>query len=268
MKNRKAAPIGVIDSGVGGLTVVKEMLKLLPAEPIVYIGDDARCPYGPRSADEVREYTMEMASALSNMGIKMLVIACNTATAVALEELQACFSFPVLGVIAPGARAAVQNSSNGKIVVLGTEGTIKSGAYENAIAAISPEADIISLACPKFVPLVESGDYRRKDILPIVRETFKPLSEVDFDTAILGCTHYPLLHGPIQSILPHGTTIVSSANETVQDVKRVLNDRGIANESGQCEAPIFYTTGELDPFISIAKDWLGFDDPDVRFIEL
>ena len=129
------APIGVIDSGVGGLTVVKEMLSQLPNEPIIYIGDDARCPYGPRPAEEVRQFTMEMATALSKMGIKMLVIACNTATAVALDEIREHFQFPVIGVIVPGARAAVKASETGKIAVLGTEGTIKSGAYNDAILA-------------------------------------------------------------------------------------------------------------------------------------
>ena len=169
------APIGVIDSGVGGLTVVKEMLNRLPHEPIVYIGDDARCPYGPRPIDEVREFTMEMASALSKMGIKMLVIACNTATAVALDDIRARFSFPVIGVIVPGARAAVNASEAGKIAVLGTAGTIKSGAYDDAIHVLSPNAMVYSLACPEFVPIVESGQYKSENAGIIVERTLREL---------------------------------------------------------------------------------------------
>ncbi len=197
MKIPNDAPIGIIDSGVGGLTVVKEIIHYLPAETIIYIGDDARCPYGPRSVEEVKEFTMEMASALAKMGIKMLVVACNTATAVTLDLLRERFPFPVIGVIEPGARAATLVSSTGRIAVLGTVGTIKSKAYENAISAISAEADIIPLACPEFVPLVESGQYKQMDIRAIMKRSLEPIAHIEFDTAILGCTHYPLLHDQI-----------------------------------------------------------------------
>lgn len=268
MKLLNEAPIGVIDSGVGGLTVVKEMHHFLPDETIIYIGDDARCPYGPRSVEEVKQFTMEMATALAGMGIKMLVVACNTATAVTLDLLRERFPFPVLGVIEPGARAAVHVSSTGRIAVLGTVGTIKSKAYENAISAISENAEIIPLACPEFVPLVESGQYKQKDIRPIMKKSLEPIVNLEFDTAILGCTHYPLLHNQIQEQLPAGVNIVSSAYETVRDVEKVLASVGIANNSGGRKEPVFYTTGQLEGFESIAIDWLGIGNPDVRHIVL
>ena len=268
MNTSKNSPIGVIDSGVGGLTVVKEMLSLLPAEKIIYIGDDARCPYGPRSVEEVRKFTLEMAHSLSAMGIKMLVVACNTATAVALDELRGLFSFPVIGVIDPGARAALRVSATGKIAVLGTVGTIKSRAYDYAISALSPDAHIISLACPQFVPLVESGQYKSLDISPTIQSSLEPITHMEFDTAILGCTHYPLLYEAIQRQLPAGVNIVSSANETVLDVQLSLKNLALLNDSKLKEAPLFYTTGKLDVFSSIAKDWLEIDTPDVKYIVL
>lgn len=268
MKISNEAPIGVIDSGVGGLTVVKEMQHFLPNETIIYIGDDARCPYGPRSVEEVKEFTMEMATALAGIGIKMLVVACNTATAVTLELLHERFPFPVLGVIEPGARAAVHVSSTGRIAVLGTVGTIKSKAYENAISSISEGAEILPLACPEFVPLVESGQYRQNDIRPIMKKSLEPIVHLEFDTAILGCTHYPLLYDQIQEQLPAGVNIVSSAFETVRDVENTLSGLGIANTLGGRKEPIFYTTGQLEGFKSIAIDWLGIENPDVRHIKL
>lgn len=262
------APIGVIDSGVGGLTVVKEMLNRLPHEPIVYIGDDARCPYGPRPIDEVREFTMEMASALSKMGIKMLVIACNTATAVALDDIRAQFSFPVIGVIVPGARAAVNASEAGKIAVLGTAGTIKSGAYDDAIHVLSPNAKVYSLACPEFVPIVESGQYKSENAGIIVDRTLRELVDKDFDAAILGCTHYPLLEHYIKTSLPDNVKIISSAVETVCDVERILLSNGIERTADSRVAPVFYTTGESGSFQAIIEDWLAIEKPNVSCIEL
>lgn len=262
------APIGVIDSGVGGLTVVKEMLNRLPNEPIVYIGDDARCPYGPRSTQEVRKFTMEMATALSEMGIKMLVIACNTATAVALDEVREHFSFPVIGVIVPGARGAVKASKTGNIAVLGTVGTINSHAYDDAIHALMPNAAVHPLACPDFVPIVESGLYKSENASDIVKKGLTGLATKDFDVAILGCTHYPLLQNHIQAHLPSNVQIISSAVETVSDVERILVSRNIERDESRRVAPIFYTTGQTEQFLSIVEDWLAIDKPDVKHIIL
>lgn len=262
------APIGVIDSGVGGLTVVKELLNRLPNEPIVYIGDDARCPYGPRSAEEVIQFTVEMASALSKMDIKMLVVACNTATAVALDILKDTFPFPIIGVIEPGARAALQASATGEIVVLGTVGTVNSGAYAEAIHLLSSHASVFQLACPEFVPIVESGRYKTNEVSGVIHQTLKTLQEVAFDTAILGCTHYPLLQDHIKAQLRSDVTIVSSANETVHDVEKALVAHALTSDAASPATPIFYTTGEVHEFRSIVSDWLEIEEPIVRQIKL
>lgn len=261
-------PIGVIDSGVGGLTVVKEMLNSLPNESIIYIGDDKRCPYGSRSAAEVRMFTIEMATALSKMNIKMLVIACNTATAVALEEIRHLFDFPVIGVIVPGARAAVTTSTTNKIAVLGTTRTIESGAYSDEIIRQAPEATVFPLDCPEFVPLVEKGQYRSEIAKVVIERRLQKLAEKDFDVAILGCTHYPLLEHHIQSSLPAHVQIISSAAETVRDVARELDEKEMKNEERVAAEPIFYTTGPRETFKAIVCDWLEIDNPNVRNIIL
>ncbi len=216
------APIGVIDSGVGGLTVAKAIMELLPNETIYYIGDTARCPYGPRSKQEVRTFTWQMAKALEKMNVKMLVIACNTATAVALESLQKNMPFPVLGVINAGARAAMKKTKRNEIVVLATEGTVKSGAYEQAIHSLSTKAKVIPLACPTFVPLVESGEYEGQFSYDLVKNGLKPLEEERFDTVILGCTHYPILQKQIEAAVGTDVHVLSSAEETANDAEAIL----------------------------------------------
>lgn len=258
------APIGVIDSGVGGLTVVRELRKYLPNEPIIYIGDDARCPYGPRPAEEVLRFTMDMVNSLAQMGIKILVIACNTATAIALEEVRKQFDFPVVGVIQPGARAAVNASQTGEIAVLGTIGTVKSKAYEEAIHELRPQAIVHSLACPEFVPIVESGEYRTQAARDIVDQTLLPLHSHSFDSVILGCTHYPLLQDHIEAHFSHQKNVISSAVETVIDVERILEAANMLSVSA--EEPIFYTTGSMDKFQVIVEDWLSIPQPDVRLL--
>ncbi len=260
------APIGVIDSGVGGLTVVRELRKYLPNEPIIYIGDDANCPYGPRSSAEVLQFTLSMVNSLADMGIKMLVIACNTATAVALEEVRRQFDFPVIGVIQPGARAAVNASKTGEIAVLGTEGTVKSKAYDHAIYSLNPEAKVYSLACPGFVPIVESGEYRTQAARNIVDQTLEPLNNYTFDSVILGCTHYPLLQEHIEAHFSNQKSVISSAVETVIDVERILEARHLLSTSAV--EPIFYTTGLKEKFQLIVEDWLAIPQPDVRFLQL
>ena len=261
-------PIGIIDSGVGGLTVVKEMQEKLPNESIIYIGDDKRCPYGPRPALEVRQFTIEMATVLADMGIKMLVIACNTATAVALEDIQELFPFPVIGVITPGARAAVHASTSNKIAVLGTTGTIKSEAYNKAIESQAPGATVFPLACPEFVQLVEDDQYNSEKASLITKQTLRELHGKDFDVAILGCTHYPLLEHFIKTALPNGVQIISSAVETVLDVERILIERNCLGTGVLKVEPVFYTTGLRDSFKHIVSDWLSIQKPDVRHLDL
>lgn len=261
-------PIGIIDSGVGGLTVVKEMCERLPNEKVVYIGDSLRCPYGPRSAEEVRKYTFEMAFALSKMDIKMLVIACNTATAVALDDIRNHFDFPVIGVIKPGARAAVNASTSKRIAVLGTTGTINSGAYDDEIKAQATGAHVFPLACPEFVQLVESGQYKSEEASLTVERTLQALAVNEFDAAILGCTHYPLLEHHIKSHLPAHVEIISSAVETVIDVQKMLIEKECANGEEIGVMPTFYTTGRLKPFRATVCDWLTIEKPDVQSITL
>lgn len=261
-------PIGVIDSGVGGLTVVKEMRTMLPNESIIYLGDDLRCPYGSRKSEEVQKFTLEMAGKLAEMDIKMLVIACNTATAVALEAVREQFDFPVVGVIIPGARAAVTTSKTAQIAVLGTTRTIESGAYSEEIIRQQPNAKTYALACPEFVPIVESGQYRSEKAREIIHKTLQALSNKDFDVAILGCTHYPLLEEHIRYALPEHVQIISSAIETVRDVEKELNHNQLKNEASMEANVLFYTTGSRDSFKAIVIDWLEIKNPIVKQITL
>jgi len=260
------APIGVIDSGVGGLTVAKAIMELLPNETIYYIGDTARCPYGPRTKQEVRNFTWEMAKALEKMNVKMLVIACNTATAVALESLQKHMPFPVLGVINAGARAAIKKTKRNEVVVLATEGTIKSGAYEEAVKSLSTKAKIIPLACPTFVPLVESGEYEGQFSYDLVAKGLKPLEDERFDTVILGCTHYPILQKQIEAAVGSQVHVLSSAEETAKDVEAILSYTGQLRTDEKPPQHILHASGSVPIFRSIAERWLEKGELDIRKI--
>lgn len=261
------APIGVIDSGVGGLTVAKEIIRLLPNEKVCYIGDNARCPYGPRPLSEVRKYTWQMAEALMKKNIKLLVIACNTATAATLNSLQKKLPIPVIGVIFPGARAAVKSSGSKNIAVLGTLGTVRSGAYEKAIKSLVSSSHITQLACPKFVPLVESDEYEGEFAKRLVNETLSQLDGESFDTAILGCTHYPLLQGFIEEKFGSGVHVLSSAEETAKDVERHLRFRDQMASRTKPPAHQFYTSGSTPIFRSIIQKWLQIDEPQIYSIQ-
>lgn len=261
-------PIGVIDSGVGGLTVAKEIMRQLPHEQIYYVGDTARCPYGPRSGEEVKEFTWQMTNFLLKKDIKMLVIACNTATAVALEEISNTLNIPVIGVIFPGARTALKVTDNFRIGVIGTEGTIKSAAYETSLKMINPKVEVMSLACPKFVPLVESGEYEGPLAKKIVAETLRPLKHKGLDTLILGCTHYPLLGGVINNIMGKRMTVISSGEETAREVSTILSYKKIINESRQTPRHYYFTTGSKQIFARIASKWLERDVDNVFTIKL
>ena len=255
------APIGVIDSGVGGLTVVKELMRRLPNEQFLYIGDTARCPYGPRSASEVRKFTWQLAEALKAHSIKMLVVACNTATAVALESLQKHCPFPVVGVIFPGARAAIKATRRSEICILGTQGTIKSGAYEVALKSLSSSCHTVSLACPPFVPLVESGEYEGEFAKDLVAKTLEPLKKEAFDTLILGCTHYPLLQKHIAEAVGPDVTVLSSAEETADDVYETLKYFNNLNTELHPAPHVFYTTGSIPMFKTTVRKWLEIEEP-------
>jgi glutamate racemase len=246
--------IGVIDSGVGGLTVVEELMRQLPKEKLIYLGDTARCPYGPRPAEEVKQFTWEMVHFLLENNIKMLVVACNTATAFALKELQESLDIPVIGVIQPGARAAIKFTTNNHIGVIGTEGTIRSNAYTNALKKINTDIHVYGLACPRFVPMVEKGILTGVKAKSVVEESISPLKpNKDMDTLILGCTHYPLLKETIQQVIGNKVTLISSSEETARETSTILDVHGLLNCKPEQPIHQFYTTGELDTFIDISR---------------
>lgn len=261
-------PIGVIDSGVGGLTVAKEILRQLPKEEIIYIGDTARCPYGSRPQEEVREYTWQMIERLIGEKIKMLVIACNTATAVVLEEVREKLPIPVVGVIHPGAIAALKMTKKAHVAVIGTVGTIESGAYEKALTGINSLTEIDSLACPKFVPLVERGQFDGNEVESVIQETLKPLIGKGFDTLILGCTHYPLLRDVIQRVIGEEKTVISSGDETAREVSALLYHQNLLYQDDRKPEHRFYTTGEAATFKAIAESWLEIKLENVETITL
>lgn len=262
------APIGVIDSGVGGLTVVKEMLRYLPNESITYLGDTARCPYGPRSKEQVIQFTWQIVDKLAEMNIKMLVIACNTITAVALEGLQKHCKFPVVGVINAGAQAAIKATKSHDIAVIATQGTVNSGAYENALYSLYSSSNVTTLACPRLVPLVESGEYEGEFAKKLVEETLSPLKKVKFDTMILGCTHYPIIQGLIEEVVGNKVHVVSSAEETAKHVKEILKFHQLARTDTNPPEYLFYTTGSVPIFHSIASNWLPLKEVNVKRIKL
>jgi glutamate racemase len=261
-------PIGVIDSGVGGLTVAREIMKQLPKEEIIYLGDTKRCPYGPRPFEEVRAYTWELIDFLLEQGIKMLVIACNTATAAVLDEAKKRLSIPVLGVIHPGARSALKATQNNHVGVIGTSGTINSGAYKNALQQIRSDVIVESLACPLFVPLVEQGKLSGEETLNAVSETLYPLKDVSIDTLILGCTHYPLLRPVIQKVMGDHIKLICSGAETAREVSVILDHSGLLNTKGNKPSHRFLATAESSQFLEIANHWLNKKIDKVECISL
>jgi glutamate racemase len=261
-------PIGVIDSGVGGLTVAKEIMRQLPNEKIIYLGDTARCPYGPRPLREVKKYTWELTTFLLKKNIKMLVIACNTATAAVLDDIREELNIPVIGVIYPGARSAIKRTKNFCVGIIGTEGTVKSGAYEKALKSLNSKLSVKSQACPKFVPLVESGELAGELAEKIVRESLQPLLNQKLDTLILGCTHYPLLEPLIQEVMGQNVNVISSGDETAREVSTILQYNGILETNEEESDHEFYTTGSKEIFSKIASQWLGKNITNVKKINL
>lgn len=246
--------IGVIDSGVGGLTVAHELIRQLPKERLVYLGDTARCPYGPRSKEEVQKFTFEMVNFLLNKNIKMLVIACNTATAFTLKALQEKLTIPVIGVIQPGARAAIKSTRNNRVGVIGTEGTIGSGAYTKALHLINENIHVNAHACPLFVPMVEQGILAGAQAKAIVEESLNHFKLNNHqDTLILGCTHYPLIKDTIQEVIGQEVTVISSSEETARETSTTLDVHNLLFDGERVPKHEFYTTGELDIFVKISK---------------
>ena len=252
-----SAPIGIFDSGVGGLTVARAILDQLPNESTLYIGDTARGPYGPRPLAEVRDFALETLDFLVEQGVKALVIACNTASAAMLRDARERYSIPVIEVIQPAVRRAVAATRSGRVGVIGTRATIESRAYLDAFAA-APQLTIESIACPLFVEFVERGETSGEAITKIAREYLKPMIDADIDTLVLGCTHYPLLTGVISYVMGNDVSLVSSAEETAKDLYRVLVENNLLR--GGSESPSthkFLATGDAQAFELLARRFLG-----------
>ncbi|THJ72591.1 glutamate racemase [Candidatus Frankia alpina] len=251
------APVGVFDSGVGGLTVARAILDQLPHEPLVYLGDTERAPYGPRPIAEVRRYALECLDRLVDEGVKLLVIACNTASAACLRDARERYSVPVVEVIMPATRRAVAATRSGRVGVIGTIGTISSRAYDDAFTAAAG-VDLTGVACPAFVDFVERGITSGRQLLGLTEAYLAPLQEADVDTVILGCTHYPLLTGVISLVMGEGVTLVSSAEETAKDTYRVLaRDRLFRDPELPPPSHRFLTTGDPTLFTRVGRRFLG-----------
>lgn len=245
-----AAPIGMFDSGVGGLTVARSVMDQLPGEGLIYVGDTGNGPYGPLPLAEVRRHSVQIADTLAERGVKALVVACNTATAASLDVLRERYEVPVLEVISPAVRRAVAASRTGRIGVIGTQGTIASGAYQRAFAAEG--VDITAAACPRFVDFVERGITSGRQILGLAEAYLTPLRAAGVDTVVLGCTHYPLLSGVVQLAVGADVTLVSSAEETAKDVLAVLTER-----DELAPDPVVGTGGEMP----VTREFLATGDP-------
>ena len=259
-------PVGIFDSGAGGLTVVKAVSEALPREKIVYFGDSARVPYGIKSGETIRRYALEDVHFLMRFDPKIIVVACNTASAAALDHISERVNVPVVGVIEPGAQAAVQASRSGIIAVVATEATIQSHAYENAISRLRPSSRVISKACPLFVPMVEEGRVSGPVARMVAEEYLAGILDLGADTLVLGCTHYPALKSVIRDILGEDVQIVDSAEETARAVRRVFEERGLGRVSGEGGAD-FYASDNPDRFRRLAGLFLGGVPCSVTLVE-
>ena len=259
--------IGIFDSGVGGLTVFREIKRLLPEEEIIYLGDTARVPYGIRSKETVTRYSIENTEFLLSKGIKLLVVACNTASSLSLEEIKKRTSIPVIGVIEPGALAALRRTKNKRIGIIGTEATVKSRAYPEAIKRLDSTVEVFSKACPLFVPLVEEG-WLSGEIATLVAETYlRELKDKDIDTLILGCTHYPLLKDVIAGVMGDHVSLVDSATETARVVKDTLERLELRNNSDKTFYK-FYVTDSPERFLTVGEIFLGEKIEDIEKVDL
>ena len=259
------AAIGIFDSGVGGLTVARAVLDQLPHEPVRYVGDTARGPYGPRPLAEVRSFSLEIMDGLVDQGVKALVIACNSASAATLRDARERYDVPVIEVVHPAVRRAVSASRHGHVGVIGTAATITSGAYEDAFAA-APHIDLTTVACPRFVEFVEAGITGGDDLIAVATEYLEPMRRADVDTLVLGCTHYPLLTGVISYVMGEDVTLVSSAEETAKDVYRTLVAHDLLRHADLPEPEHrFMVTGDPTEFQRIGRRFLG---PEIGRVEV
>ncbi|MEY3339995.1 MAG: glutamate racemase [Ilumatobacteraceae bacterium] len=263
-------PIGMFDSGFGGLTVARAVIDLLPSENLIYIGDTARYPYGPKPASEVRSYAIELATSLvRDFNAKLIVVACNTAASVALSELRSLLSVPVIGVVEPGARALVEATTNNRVAVIGTVGTISSGAYESAVANasrdVSREVSLTATACPGFVEFVERNETSGRAVTELAEKLLAPIRNADVDTLLLGCTHYPYLSEVIGRVMGSGVRLINSADATASVVRDVLAENNISRSVGSGAQSSsrhsglheFYSSGDVQQFAEFGRRFLG-----------
>lgn len=258
----KNAPIGVFDSGVGGLTVAREIMRQIPNERIVYFGDTARVPYGSKSKDNIIKFSRQIIRFLQTENVKAIVIACNTASALALDEMQQEFDLPILGVVKPGAKVAVETTANKRIGLIGTEANIRSGVYTRYIKSLDDEAKVFEKACPLFVPLVEEGWLHDDITLQVASRYLKELKEKDIDTLIMGCTHYPLIRSTIRKVMGDKVNLVNPAYETAIELKNLLERDNLANKC-DVDSPSsmyrFYVSDAEEKFKLFANSILPFD---------
>lgn len=257
------SPIGVFDSGVGGLTVVKELVRQLPREDIVYFGDTARVPYGIKSKETVIRFSVENILFLLKHNVKLICVACNTVSSFALPKIRHSFRVPIVGVISPGAREAVYATKNKRVGVIGTKGTVKSRSYEYEIKKLDPKVKVTAVACPLFVPFAEEGWLGGEVVLTVAKRYLKPLKDAKVDTVILGCTHYPLLRSVIKKVMGEDIILIDSAKQVAIEVSKILSDEGLLKAKGKGKAD-FFVSDNPQWFQELAERFLGKPVKNVR----
>ena len=270
MESKKAAPVGVFDSGVGGLTVVREIIRQLPSENIVYFGDTARVPYGSKSKNTIIRFSEQIIRFLKTKQVKTIVIACNTASALALDTVREEFDVPIMGVVIPGARAAVEATIHQKVGVVGTDATVRSGMYTKVIREMNPQIEVIEKACPLFVPLVEEGFKEHVVTREIIEYYLESMRATDIDAMILGCTHYPLLRSKIRAYMGEKIQIVNPAYETAMDLKQLLRELDLENDSPERSGSQyqFYVSDAAEKFRQFANTVMPFDVPETNVVNI
>lgn len=261
-------PIGVFDSGVGGLTVAREIMRQLPGEDLVYFGDTARVPYGSKSKNTVLKYSRQIVRFLRTKDVKAIVVACNTASALALDDIAAEIDIPIIGVVKPGAKMAVETTKTGNVGVIGTESTIKSGIYNDYIRELNPDITVVSKACPLFVPLVEEGLIEDRVTDDIVARYLQEMKEYRVDALVLGCTHYPLIRNTIKRFMGESVHLVNPAFETAKSLKELLIEQGILNTSRRKPEYEYYVSDGVDKFITFADNVLPCHVTDTQVVDI
>lgn len=261
-------PIGIFDSGIGGLTVLKEISRILPGEDIVYFGDTARVPYGTKSKETVIKFSIQDSDFLMDLDVKMIVVACNTASSLSLDALKRRYDIPVVGVIEPGARRAASITNRMKVGVIGTKATVKSGIYEKEVRKFNPEINVLSVDCPLFVPLVEEGWLSGKITEDIARTYLAGIKKAKADVLILGCTHYPLLKPVMRNVMGKGVALVDSARETAKEVETIIEASGLGNNAKRNPEYRFYVSDEPALFKKIGEKFLGRKIDKIEKVEI